>query len=650
MRCRVLALATGLVFAMPALAGAVASRPLHQFAQVAIAPDGMTVADVESVEAPPDATAPPVGTLVVRSLTGGAPRTIACPGATACRISAPTWSPDGRRLAYLVRDEKAGTTAVWSANGDGSDPKPWLSGFTGILNAPRWAPDGSTLALLATANAHKEIGATQAGAALTGDVSADLDQDVQRIAVLGGDATLRFVSPDKLFVYEYDWAPDGHGFAATGAYGNGDDEWWVARLYAIGIGGDAHELLRPAMQMNAPRISPDGKSVAFIGGLMSDFGSVGGDVYVMPLAGGRATDVTPGITASVTSIAWRPDGKLTITALVNDRNAIETLDPGTGATTMLWSAPEAIGSFGGDRVALSRDASRAAFAHQDFEHPPEIAAGPMGRFADITHDNDGIAPLTHARSITWTNEGFHAQGWLLAPLNAPAGKKSPMIVVVHGGPSAAAQPSFITRGQLAELLAHGYYLFEPNPRGSYGQGERFTAANVKDFGYGDLRDILAGVDAAEKVAPIDDARLGIQGFSYGGYMTMWAVTQTHRFKAAAAGAGIANWQSYYGENGIDEWMIPFFGASVYADPAVYARSSPITYITNVRTPTFVFVGERDVECPAPQSLEFWHALHTLGVPSSLVIYPGEGHGIRLPAHQRDFSARILAWFDKYLAP
>ena len=118
----------------------------------------------------------------------------------------------------------------------------------------------------------------------------------------------------------------------------------------------------------------------------------------------------------------------------------------------------------------------------------------------------------------------------------------------------------------------------PNPRGSYGQGERFTRANVKDFGYGDLRDILAGVDEVLRTRPVDENRLGITGWSYGGYMTMWAVTQTDRFRAAVAGAGIANWQSYYGQNGIDQWMIPFFGASVYDDPAVYARSSPITFI------------------------------------------------------------------------
>jgi dipeptidyl aminopeptidase/acylaminoacyl peptidase len=128
-------------------------------------------------------------------------------------------------------------------------------------------------------------------------------------------------------------------------------------------------------------------------------------------------------------------------------------------------------------------------------------------------------------------------------------------------------------------------------------------------------------------------------------MTMWAITQTHRFRAAVAGAGLSDWLSYYGENGIDQWMIPYFGASVYDDPAVYAKSSPINYVKNVTTPTLIVVGDRDIECPPPQSYEYWHALRTLGVKTQFVIYANEGHGIRKPADQRDIMRRLAAWFD-----
>src|SRR6202158_4328416 len=165
---------------------------------------------------------------------------------------------------------------------------------------------------------------------------------------------------------------------------------------------------------------------------------------------------------------------------------------------------------------------------------------------------------------------------LIAPPSIEPGKRYPLVVEVHGGPAYAHYPLFPASQESfdAPLASRGYYVFKPNPRGSYGQGEAFTRANVKDFGYGDFKDILAGIDEAIRVAPIDPNRLGITGWSYGGYMTMWAVTQTNRFKAAMAGAGLSNWQSYYGQNLIDQWMIPFFGKSVYDDPEVYAKSSP----------------------------------------------------------------------------
>jgi dipeptidyl aminopeptidase/acylaminoacyl peptidase len=180
------------------------------------------------------------------------------------------------------------------------------------------------------------------------------------------------------------------------------------------------------------------------------------------------------------------------------------------------------------------------------------------------------------------------------------------------------------------------------------RAKRFTQANVRDFGHGDLRDILSGIDAAAQVAPIDTARLGLTGGSYGGFMTMWAVTQTDRFKAAVAVAGISDWLSYYGENGIDAWMIPYFGASAYDDPSIYAQSSAINYMHNVKTPTFAYVGEFDIECPAPQTQEFWHAMKALNVPTSIMIYPGEGHGLRDPEHLADAMQRTLSWFDRYL--
>ncbi|HEY2108455.1 MAG TPA: prolyl oligopeptidase family serine peptidase, partial [Candidatus Acidoferrales bacterium] len=266
------------------------------------------------------------------------------------------------------------------------------------------------------------------------------------------------------------------------------------------------------------------------------------------------------------------------------------------------------------------------------------------------HVNANVKPeWGEAKSLRWTTSIGSVQGWLIYPKDFDPAKKYPLVVYVHGGPAWAYTPKFPSRWNYPFALPeHGFFIFEPNPRGSYGMGAKFTQANVKDFGYGDFLDIMAGVDKTIEQAPVDPARLGITGWSYGGFMTMWAVTQTNRFGAAVAGAGLSNYLSYYGENKIDQWMIPYFGATAYDDPVVYAKSSPINFIKKAKTPTLVVVGDRDGECPAPQSYEFWHALKTLRVPTEFVIYPNEGHLFANPEHSRDVIDRTAAWFGQYL--
>ncbi|HEY1089763.1 MAG TPA: prolyl oligopeptidase family serine peptidase, partial [Burkholderiaceae bacterium] len=345
------------------------------------------------------------------------------------------------------------------------------------------------------------------------------------------------------------------------------------------------------------------------------------------------------IRASISDINWRSDGHLLATALAADQTQRVDLSDGG---KLLWSSQAALN----DHSAAAASAVEAS-VQESFNQAPEIHIGDGRKWQPLTHRNAAFSNRYQAQSLSWKSDGLSVQGWLLLPAAASA-EKLPMIVNVHGGPAGIARPRFIGTGTQRALLERGYAIFLPNPRGSFGQGEAFTQGNVKDFGGGDLRDILAGVDAVIKSYPVDPQRLGITGHSYGGFMTMWAVTQTQRFKVAVAGAGIVNWQSYYGQNGINEWMIPYFGASVYADPAVYAKSSPINFITRVKTPTFSFVGAADIECPAPQTQEFGRALQILGVPAMTVLYPGEGHAFRDPATAADIEQRTLAWFAKYL--
>ena len=463
-----------------AVAQAPASPPAaptrRVFSGLTMAPAGDRLAVLESDQAD-NATAEPHKRLVIRAATTGAVLAThdPCP---ACNYQDPAFSPDGHRIAFLGHDRKAATTTLYLVT-DGT-----LAARTvihGVAARPRFSPDGKMLAVLAVIGAHKEVGATQAAAPQVGEIGETFDE--QRIAVMptsGDSADLRGVSPADTFVYEYDWTPDGMGFVATTAKGDGDNNWWIAGLDHVNLAsGTLSRIAAPKDQLNFPRMSPDGKQVAYIGGIMSDFGSVGGDLWLVPAGGGTPRNLTPAFAGSFTSITWRGN-RLMATALVGDKETILSVDPASGALRTQWAAPVSIRA-GDGALALDARGEHAATLIEDFAHGQEIAAGPVGKvaaLATLTHENAALTAAGSARSVTWTSDGRTVQGWLVAPANVVPGKTYPMVVEVHGGPSAASTPTFLSndfRGGLArKLLNNGYYVFYPNPRGSYGQGEAFT--------------------------------------------------------------------------------------------------------------------------------------------------------------------------------
>jgi dipeptidyl aminopeptidase/acylaminoacyl peptidase len=619
------------------------------YGDIALSPDGRNVAWVQST------AATTIKQTNVRAAATAATAKIIDLGLSGQRSDIdPAWSPDSKSLAFFsTAGEKNDQRQLWIANADGSGAKKATT-LNGYAARPRWSRDGKEIAFLYIEGAGGG-GPLLAHPPTTGIIDKAIHN--QRIAILDLNGRLRQVSAPDLHIYDFDWSPDGKMFVATAAPGPGDNNWWIAQIYKIDIlNGKAISIYKPSLQVAVPRWSPDGKSVGFIEGLMSDEGFHGGDLFTISADGSsKPVNHTPGRKASVSSLFWLAADRLLFTEYFGGGSAISELSPSDNSVRTLWKGPEGIHAFGNfPNLALSHDGKIAAVVRSEYNTPPEVWAGPIGQWQQLTNNNSALAMTWgKAESIEWTNDGFEIQGWLIAPAKIEIGQKHPVVMLIHGGPSSVTTSEWpasagMARAIIAGLSAHGYFVLLPNPRGSYGQGEQFTRANVKDFGHGDLRDDLAGISAAIKKYPIDPNRLGVTGWSYGGFMTMWTVTQTDRFRAAVAGAGICNWQSYYGQNLIDQWMIPFFGASVYDDPAAYDKSSPIQFIKNVKTPTLIVVGERDAECPPAQSYEFWHALRTLGVPTQLIIYPGEGHLFLKPENQADRLNQTIAWFDQYL--
>jgi dipeptidyl aminopeptidase/acylaminoacyl peptidase len=596
-------------------------------------------------------------------------RLVTASGETNCSNTDPVWAADSKRLAYTStctsKEEKPGQAQIFVYSVDDGKSRQ-VTHVVGNMQQAAWAPDGKRIAFLFVPNATRSAGALDAMKPWAGVIGEDgvEVQQVWSVAADGGDA--EGLTPKDLYVYEFAWSPNSRSLAMIANRPPGEDNWWTAQLRVLHLASgcptcraynkeEIVTVVDPAkvagalhgLQMAVPKWSPDGKRIAFLGGLMSDEGSNGGDVWVVDAAAADArglVDVTPGIDGTPTWLTWV--NKSTVRFVEDRRGHLLLNEANADARAVVKGSARDLGevsvSGGAIKNAISvSDAGMVAFTQTGLHALPEIWGGAMGSLRPLTVLNAGVQDTAgRMESVEWVNEGFTVQGWLSYPVNYDPAKKYPIIVTVHGGPSASAGPRY---GDL--WPAHGYFEFTTNPRGSFGEGEAFTEANRKDFGYGDLRDIEKGLDTIEaKIPAIDHEREGLTGWSYGGFMTMFAVTQTTRFRAAIAGAGISDWLSYYGENSIDQWMIPFFGASVYDDPAVYAKSSAMTFIKRAKTPTLVIVGDRDGECPAPQSFEFWHALRDLGVKTQLVVYPNEGHGFRNPEHIKDRTEREVRWF------
>ncbi|HEX8984255.1 MAG TPA: prolyl oligopeptidase family serine peptidase, partial [Bryobacteraceae bacterium] len=461
--------------------------------EVAVSPDGAHVAWVQK-------------DIHVADLGSGAPRRLANGHGIA-------WAPDSRRLAFLSDSAGGGQLDLYVVPLSGGAPKKTTS-LKGYLARPLWSADGKSISLLFTENAPRAAGPMAPSTPESGVVGARIYN--QRIAVVNLDTgAVNQVSPADLYVHEYDWSPDGKTFAATAGPGPGDNNWYISKLYTFdAASGKAAAILKPPLQIAAPCWSPDGRSIAYIGGLMSDEGMTGGDVFLVSATGGEPRQLMPGMNASASDVRWLPDGRMLVAELIDGDSGFAALDPATGRTEPLWRGEGAASENGWlPSASLSRDGKVTAVVRHSFGMPPEVWAGPIGAWRKISAANEKRrAEWGQAKSLHWITEGRPVQGWLLYPRDYDPAKRWPMVVWVHGGPAGmegSHWPAASTPGMLA---AAGYFVLFPNPRGSLGFGEAFTQANVRDFGYGDFRDILGGVDEAVKTLPIDNHRVGITGW------------------------------------------------------------------------------------------------------------------------------------------
>ena len=639
----------------------------HSVGQVAVSPDGKRLAWIDGMRGGGEIRVAPVHDLAKSERI-----TAATTPEQHCREGQLSWAPDSAALAFLSDCADAGEQSdlyLWRWDGNGARRVTQLIGYA---NQPEFSPDGEAIAFLYVKGGTRPAGALAAMKSPAGVIGED-GVEIERVAVTRLDVAAPNaleVTPANLHVYEFDWAPDSKSLAFVAADPPGENNWWTAKLYTQEVAGAPKAILDPqtvsgalhGLQIAVPRWSPDGKTIAFIGGLMSDQGATGGDVFTIPANGGEPHNLTPGRSSSASWIEWAGNQHIFVSEIAGGNSRLIRL----ALDGDIFAARLQLPRFHRRRYARTLAFRRRPTAPTSSFMPAASTAPtkstmhrrqtrPVWRSSPTSmqtlnpqSSRPGANPplLNGPATPSTCRDGCCSRRTTTRPKSTPSSSKSTVAPPLRSFPGGAAAGLSVPLPFPPSATSSS----KPNPRGSYGQGEAFTQANRKDFGYGDLRDILAGVDTVLAKYPVDPNRVGLTGWSYGGFMTMFAVTQTHRFKAAVAGAGISDWLSYYGENSIDQWMIPYFGASVYDDPAVYAKSSAINYIKRATTPTLSVVGDRDGECPAPQSFEFWHALHDLHVPASLVVYPNEGHGFVDPAHNLDVLERALDWFARYMPP
>ena len=564
------------------------------------------------------------------------------------------WSPDGRRLAFV--SDRGDSPQLYLMPSDGGEAEK-VADEEVADEAPAWAPDGSRIAFIGK---EKKSDLEKRREKEKNDARVvDKDDKPGRLFITDPQArSTRPLTPPDWEVSELQWLPRGDRLLLLASDRPHGDRWSTRIVLVDARSGALTTLASPAGPIAGLKLSPDGRAAAFVGPRVD--GPEPHDLYLLDLPGGEGTGApgpgSPGRARNLTAQAldraveaylWDGNGALVLLVQEGFTNRLIRVTT-AGAIERLPELP----MLATDLALLTK--SRIAFIGERTAVPAEIWIG--GRDGEGAHrapapitrlnESAGEAPLVAPQILKYKSfDGVTIEAALLTPRGQAAGHRSPLVVLVHGGPTGRWEDRFEAWGQL--LAARGFAVLYPNLRGSTGYGARFVEMNRRDWGGGDSKDLLAGVDELIARGIADPERLGIGGWSYGGYMAMWAVTQTGRFKAAVAGAGLSDLASEYGtedDPAYDEW---FYGLP-YEDLVPFTRSSPVTYAKQVRTPTLLLQGEDDTVDPPGQSQQLYRALKRYDVPCELVLYPREGHGFREEKHQIDRLERVLAWFATYV--
>jgi dipeptidyl aminopeptidase/acylaminoacyl peptidase len=544
----------------------------------------------------------------------------------------PQWSADGKWLGFL--SNRGGKTQVYRIPAQGGEPSALTARKYGV-DKFHWSPDGRTIGYLA-----KEDSAPEQD---SGPQLADAPGNLARLWVLDvASKATRSLGTAGFGIDDFQWQDPTHLLVA--ATDRPQVERFTDAIYRLATAGGGFILVsQPPQPLDGLLISPDGREFAVRS--TGANGPIARDAFMGKIGGGALRNISTPPGLAVAEMKWHEQSSVWLRVIDGFYNRIVRVTPGSAAVTV--DLPLSVASFDVTREGV------LAFVGEDFQHLPQLYLkardGSIRQLGQAQEGAEGIQLASTAIFKTRSFDGTDIQAALIRPAALPASEKLPLVLLVHGGPSSNFSAGYGWETAWAQLLAsHGYQILMVNPRGSNGYSEDFVKANRGDWGGGDYQDLMAVLDAVIAKGATDPQRLGIGGWSYGGEMTAWAITQSGRFKAAVDGAGVFDQQAEFETEhnpADDEW---YFGTP-WERPEVFARNSPATYIRNAHTPTLIFDGQDDANNPVGQSKGLYRALKHFGVETEMVLYPGEGHSPRRGSYNIDMFERILAWYDRYLS-
>jgi len=568
----------------------------------------------------------------------------------------PAWSPDGTSVAFLSsRDvsesDKDAGAQVWVIRAGGGEASK-LTTHKGKIESFEWSADGSRIFFLAEqAKSDDEKAAEKAGDDAIFVDEGPNGQERGRYKeiweVVLSDKRSRKITNGALLIEEFKPSPDGRRMAVIVRPDVRRNSQNLGEVAIVDVqSGDLKKLTSNQAPEDHVAWSPDGSLVTYLAPSDTSWELATDRLWVVPASGGSPRRVSTDLDADVSAYFWARDGKsIYVGGTRRARSGMFQIDAASGAVRTIAS-----GDWNGTLESMSADRRRGALASSSPSTPADVmvvdaASGQLTRVTSANPHANTFA-TSQFRAVTWkSRDGLDVEGMLWLPADYKTGTKLPLVLSIHGGPAGVWTTAF--RGINHVYTSLGWAVLEPNVRGSSSYGDALLRGNMKDIGGGDYQDLMTGVDKLVADGIVDPDRLAVRGWSYGGILGGWTITQTNRFKAASLGAMVADWSSEYAMGFNHDVRLWYIGGTPWENPEAYRRQSAYSHIAEVQTPTIIIHGENDTTDTIGQSMIYYQGLKDRGVPTRFIRFPREPHGFREPHHQRIRDAEEISWLMKH---